>query len=198
MTFLSRRTVLAGLAALPIVRPALAALQPYELVQDGTSVDFIFALSGITQSGSMPIQSADIQIDLGNLPNSSVAVVLSVADARTNIPFARKPMLSESVLDAATFPTIQFKSTNILLGEGGRISRGAKIVGDLTVRDITRPIALQANLFRERGSATDSLNDLSIRLTGALNRHDFGASGYADLVQDTVGLDIQARIKRTR
>ncbi len=197
MTFLSRRTVLARLATLSIVRPALAALQPYELMQDGTSVEFTFALSGITQSGTMPIQSADIQIDLGNLPNSRVAVVLSVADARTNIPFARKPMLSESVLDAATFPTIQFKSTNILLGEGGRISRGAKIVGDLTVRDITRPIALQANLFRERGSATDSLDDLSIRLTGALNRHDFGASGYADLVQDTVGLDIQARIKRT-
>ncbi len=198
MTFLSRRTVLAGLATLSIVRPALAALQPYELVQDGTSVEFTFALSGITQSGRMPIQSAEIQIDLGNLPNSRVAVVLSVADARTNIPFARKPMLSESVLDAATFPTIQFKSTSILLGEGGRISRGAKIVGDLTVRDITRPIALQANLFRERGSATDNLDDLSIRLTGALNRHDFGASGYADLVQDTVGLDIQARIKRTR
>ncbi len=197
MTFLSRRTVLAGLAFLPLARPALAALQLYELVQDGTSVEFTFALSGITQSGTMPIQSADIQIDLGNLPNSRVSVVLSVADARTNIPFARKPMLSESVLDAATFPTIQFKSTNILLGEGGRISRGAKIVGDLTVRDITRPIALQANLFRERGSATDSLDDLSIRLTGALNRHDFGASGYADLVQDTVGLDIQARIKRT-
>ncbi|WP_171210646.1 YceI family protein [Ruegeria sp. HKCCA5426] len=196
MTVLSRRTLLAGLVTLPMVRPALAALQPYELLQDGTSVDFTFALSGITQSGTMPIQSADIQIDLRDLPNSRVAVVLSVAEARTKVPFARKPMLSESVLDAGAFPTIQFESTSILLGEGGRISRGAMVIGDLTLRGVTRPIALQANLFRERGSATDNLDDLSINLTGALNRHDFGASGYADLVQDTVGLDIQARIKR--
>ncbi|WP_171121185.1 MULTISPECIES: YceI family protein [unclassified Ruegeria] len=196
MTILSRRTLLGGLVTLPMVRPALAALQPYELLKDGTSVDFTFALSGITQSGTMPIQSADIQIDLRDLPNSRVAVVLSVAEARTKVPFARKPMLSESVLDAAAFPTIQFESTSILLGEGGRISRGAMVVGDLTLRGVTRPIALQANLFRERGSATDNLDDLSINLTGALNRHDFGASGYADLVQDTVGLDIQARIKR--
>ncbi|CAD0183237.1 Protein YceI [Ruegeria sp. THAF57] len=196
MTILSRRTLLGGLVTLPMVRPALAALQPYELLKDGTSVDFTFALSGITQSGTMPIQSADIQIDLRNLPNSRVAVVLSVAEARTKVPFARKPMLSESVLDAGAFPTIQFESTSILLGEGGRISHGAMVVGDLTLRGVTRPIALQANLFRERGSDTGNLDDLSINLTGALNRHDFGASGYADLVQDTVGLDIQARIKR--
>jgi len=198
MTRPTRRTLLIGLAALPLTRPAFAALNRYELVPSGTSVEFTFDISGLAQSGTMPIQSADIQIDLGNLSDSRVSVILNVSEARTNLPFARKPMLSQSVLDAANFPTIHFESTRIQLGADGRISRGATIVGDLTLRGVTRPIALQADLHRKPGSPTDSLDDLSIRLTGALNRHDFGASGYADLVQDTVGLDIRAEIKRVR
>lgn len=196
MTQLTRRTLMAGLIALPLTRPAQAALQPYELVPQGTSVDFTFNLSGIAQSGTMPVKSADIQINLADLTNSQVDVVLNVADARTRLPFARKPMLSKDVLDAASFPTIHFVSTRVQLGDDGRISRGAKVNGDLTLRGVTRPIALQADLFRPPGSDTNNLSALSIRLTGALNRHDFGASGYADLVQDTVGLDIQAEIKR--
>ena len=196
MRRLTRRTLLAGLATLPLTRAARAGRRPYRLVPSGTSVDFTFDLSGIAQSGTMPIQSADIQIDLADLANSRVNVILNVARARTRLPFARKPMLSAEVLDAARFPTIHFVSTQIQLGEGGRISRGAKVTGDLTLRGVTRPITLQAELYRRPGSAADSLDDLSIRLTGALNRHDFGASGFADLVQDTVGLDIRAEIKR--
>ena len=193
----TRRAILAGLAALTLAGPASAAPRTYELVPNGTSVDFTFDLSGISQSGTMPIQSADIQIDLNDLLNSRVDVILNVAKAKTKLPFARKPMLSESVLDAEGFPTIQFTSTSVQLGEGGRISRGAKIRGDLTVRGVTRPIELKADLYRPPGSASDNLDELSIRLTGALKRHDYGASGYGDLVDDTVGLDIRAEIKRS-
>ncbi|WP_170760153.1 YceI family protein [Ruegeria lacuscaerulensis] len=196
MTSMTRRTLLAGLATLSLTRSADAALTPYRLEPKGTSVVFTFDLSGLAQSGTMPIQSADIRIDLANLANSRVKVELNVAKARTKLPLARQPMLSREVLDAATYPTILFVSTKVQLGDGGRISRGARITGDLTVRGVTRPITLRADLYRKPGSAADSLDDLSIRLTGALNRHDFGASGYADLVRDTVGLDIRAEIKR--
>ena len=196
MTRLTRRDVLAGLAAAALPHPAQAALRPYELVPDGTTVSFTFDLAGILQSGTMPIRSASIALDLSDLANSKVDVLMDVAKARTRMPIAKGPMLSASVLDASTYPTIRFRSTRIQLGQSGRISDGAQITGDLTLRGITRPITLQAALYRQRGTATQDLNELSIRLRGALNRHDFGASGYADLVQDTVGLDIRAEIKR--
>ncbi|WP_170331268.1 YceI family protein [Ruegeria arenilitoris] len=198
MTELTRRTLLAGLTALPLTSPAHADLSPYVLVPKGTSVDFTFDLSGLAQSGTMPIHSADIRIDLSDLTNSRVNVTLNAAEARTKLPFARSAMLGEGVLDVANYPIIHFETTKVELGDGGRISRGAKITGDLTLRGVTRPIALQADLYRPPGSASDNLDMLSIRLTGALNRHDFGASGYADLVQDTVGLDIRAEIKKAR
>ncbi len=146
----------------------------------------------------MPIRSADVNIDTRQLQNSQVSVVLDVSKARTRLPFARMPMLSPSVLDAKQHPTIRFVSTKIELGAQGRISDGARITGDLTVRGVTRPITLNANLYRQAGTAADDLNTLSIGLTGALNRHDFGASGYPDLVRDNVGLDIHAEISRAR
>ncbi|WP_170569707.1 YceI family protein [Ruegeria atlantica] len=195
MTRLTRRTLLAGLATLPLTPAARAAIAPYELVLQNTSVGFTFDLSGLTQSGTMPIQTTDIQIDVRDLTKSRVAVTLNAAEARTKLPFARSAMLGAGVLDVESYPTIHFASTKVELGEGGRLSRGAKITGDLTLRDVTRPIAFQADLFRPPGSAPENLDMLSIRLTGGLNRHDFGASGYADLVQDTVGLDIRAEIK---
>ncbi|NVO54966.1 YceI family protein [Rhodobacteraceae bacterium B1Z28] len=196
MRKLTRRSMIAGMVALPLGHAAQGALSPYRLSPGGTSVRFTFDLSGIAQSGTMPIQSADIQIDMRQLQNSQVDVVLNVAKARTKLPFARAPMLSPSVLNAAEYPTIRFVSTKVQLGPGGRISNGARITGDLTVRGVTRPITLQAELFRQPGTGTNDLDHLSIGLKGALNRHDFGASGYADLVQDTVGLNIQAEILR--
>ncbi len=196
MMTLSRRTLIAGLAALPLAHTANAGSVPYLLDPDGTSVGFTFDLSGVAQSGTMPIQSADIRINPKRLQDSSVTVVLNVASARTKLPFARGPMLSESVLAAKMHPTIRFASTKIQLGPGGRISDGAKITGDLTMRGVTRPVTLKADLYRRPGSTADDLSTLSIRLIGALDRHAFGASGYPDLVDDQVGLNIHAEIIR--
>lgn len=196
MNTLTRRTVLAGLASLPLAPKLHAARQPYALSQEDTRVGFSFDLSGVPQTGSMPIQTADVQVDTSRLQNSQVTVVLNVSRAKTRLPFARMPMLSPSVLDAESHPTITFISTKIVLGPDGRISDGARITGDLTVRGVTRPITLLASLYRPPGTAANNLDRLSIGLQGALNRHDFGASGYADLVNDTVGLDIRAEISR--
>ncbi|WP_170421483.1 YceI family protein [Ruegeria arenilitoris] len=196
MRNLTRRSLIAGLAALPLAGKARAALVPYTLSRSGTSVGFSFVLSGIAQSGTMPIQSANIQIDTEQLQNSKVTVVMNVAAARTRLPFARGPMLSESVLNAQQFPAITFQSTRIQLGPTGRISEGATITGDLTLRGVTRPVTLQANLYRKPGTEADDLSTLSILLSGALDRHAFGASGYPDLVADTVSLNIRAELMR--
>ncbi len=196
MRNLTRRSLIASLCALPMARAAMAALTPYALAASRSSVGFTYDLSGALQTGTMPVQSAQILIDTNRLQNSRVEVVLDVARARTNLPFARGPMLGKSVLNAAQYPTIRFITTKIQLGPTGRISEGATVTGDLTVRGITRPVTLSANLYRRPGSAVDDLDTLSIRLEGAINRNEFGASGYPDLVQPTIGLDIHAEIIR--
>ncbi len=196
MICLNRRQTLSLFLLATLSSQVSAAQVPYRLDPDATSVEFSYVLSGVPQNGTMPISNADIRIDASQLTNSRVSVSLDVSGARTKLPFARSAMLSRDVLNAAEFPTIRFNSTHISLGADGRLSDGSTITGDLTIRGVTRPITLQASLYRQRGSNPDDLGTLSIRLTGALNRNDFGATGYADLVGELVGLDIRAEITR--
>ncbi|MEM7318167.1 MAG: YceI family protein [Pseudomonadota bacterium] len=173
-----------------------AAPTRYVLDRQASSVDFIFLLSGQRQRGTMPVLSADIRIDAKNLTRSRVDVVVDVTSARTGLIFATQAMKGKNVLNAAAFPTIRFASTAIRLGPGGRLSDGAQIRGNLTMRGVTRPVVLAAAVYRPPGSRPDELDQLSVRLTGVVSRSSFGASGFPDLVDDPVQLDIRALIRK--
>jgi polyisoprenoid-binding protein YceI len=175
-----------------------AAPTRYALDQTVSQVGFIYVLNGAAQKGTMPVSQADLVIDPENLSDAKVDVQVSVEKARTGLIFATDALKAPSVLDAGQFPTIRFVATAIHLGADGRLSNGARIDGDITMRGVTRPASFQASLFRMQGSAPDDLSTLTIRLTGAVRRSDFGASGYADLVGDVVQLDIVARIQAQR
>ena len=193
---LSRRSFLLTVSALMIPTAAFAAQTRYDLEPSQSEVGFYFTMAGTNQFGTMPVRSADIRIDLQNLARSQVDVTVDVTGAKTMFGFARNAMLSTQVLNAAEHPDIRFVSTRIELGKGGRLSDGARVTGNLTLRGVTRPVTLQANLYRQAGSSPDDLDELSIQLLGQLSRSAFGADGFPELVTDIVSLDIKATIKR--
>lgn len=170
----------------------------YRLDLDATTVQFRFQLNGTWQSGTMPITSSAIELNPSRLAATRVSVVLDATAAKTGFIIATQAMTSAEVLDVAQYPTIRFTSRKIHLGAEGRLSEGAEITGDLTLRGITRPITLQAALYRRAGSAVDDLSQLEFSLTGSLSRAAYGASGYAALVGDRVQLAIHARILRNQ
>ena len=108
--------------------------------------------------------------------------------------FATQALKSTQVLDTANHPFTRFRSTRVRLGPGGRLSDGASLEGDLTLRGITRRIRFEAGLFRPRGSQPDQLDRLEVRLRTTISRAAFKATGYANLVGDSVELDIWAEI----
>jgi polyisoprenoid-binding protein YceI len=193
----TRRATLFGLAAL-LGHPGalLAAPVGYELIPDQTHVGFRFRLNGIWHRGSMPIAEAKISLDPQRLQRTRVAVSLNARAARTGLIFATRAMTSRDVLHVARFPTIRFASRRVVLGPEQRLSGGARIHGDLTLRGVTRPLILAAALHRPAGSDANELSRLDIALTGQLSRAAFGADGYANLVADQVQLDIRAGIQR--
>jgi polyisoprenoid-binding protein YceI len=95
------------------------------------------------------------------------------------------------VLDSATWPEITF-SSNAVRHDGD----GAKVTGDLTIRGVTRPVTLAAAIYRQQGTAEGDLTQLTVRLTGTVNRSDYGATGWSDMVGDQVRIDILARIRQ--
>lgn len=179
--------VCAVFAALAL--PAAAAPHPYTLDAAKSQVGFSWDMGADHITGQMPVASADLAIDFDHVANSKVNVVVDVAGAQAGFPFATQALKGPKVLDARQFPQISFVSHSITAN-----GKGARVAGDITLHGVTRPIVFDAMIYRQSGSAPGDLQHLQIRLNAVLNRSDFGAVGWADMVGDRVGLDILASI----
>jgi len=76
---------------------------------------------------------------------------------------------SPDFFDVERYPEITFNSTRIDYLDRGRL----RIVGDLTMRGVTRKIELDAQLNDTRHEADDD-ERIELELHGELNRRDFG------------------------
>ena len=188
--------------ALPRILTAILALclqalgaraepQTYALQPDASHVVFLADLAGQPLRGEIPLGAVDLRLDFTDLAACSVAVTLQTAAARADLPLMRAALLGKGVLDSAHFPQARFVSTRVRPVDGGAVVEGL-----LTLKGITRPVALQARLLRQRGTAPGDLNRLTLYLRGAISRSQFGADAMPDLVGDRVGLEITLRIRR--
>lgn len=181
---------LCAAACLALSGPARAAPHTYELEPETSSVSFTYTLLGNDGIGTMPILSADLVLDFQDVAHSTAKVSLDAANTKTGVGFVTNALKSPEVLSTEKYPTISFTSAKVVQQKDG-----ARITGNVTVRGVTRPLTLDARIFRQRGSETGDLSHLTVMLTGSINRSDFGASGYADTVADTVKLRILARLR---
>ena len=186
---------LAFLLLLAAPMAVTAAPTTYQLDTDASRIEFIFIMGGGRHKGIMPVAKSLIIVNPTNLTLSRVDISLDVAGVRTPLPFVKPALIGPKVLDAARYPTIRFVSNRVTLGPQGRLSDGAKITGKLTMHGITRQVTFDAGLFRAPGSAPDDLSELSIKLSGQVSRSAFGATGFGDIVGDTIGLNIFAIIR---
>lgn len=76
---------------------------------------------------------------------------------------------SADFFDAAKFPTLTFKSTNVTDAKGNK----AKLHGDLTMHGVTKPVVLDLDIA---GTEKDPWGGtrLGATATGVVNRKDFG------------------------
>lgn len=180
-----------ALLCLALASPAAAAPVAYVLEPELSSVGFEADFGPDRITGRMPVSRADLTLDFDQVARSKVAVSLDVGGADASFPFAAQAMKGPKVLDAVDFPQITFASTSVQAkGEG------AVVEGIVTIRGVAKPMLMQAVIWRQKGHAAGDLSHLTIRLTGTVNRSDFGATGWADMVGDQVRLDILARIAR--
>ena len=171
--------------------PLGAVANPYVLQPEASTVGFETDFGPDKITGRMPVTQADLNLDFQNLAHCTVAVTLDVTGAEASFPFAAQAMKGPKVLDAKAFPTITFVSTSVR-----KDGDGAAVTGQITIRGVTRPAVLHAVFYRQQGTVAGDLRLLTIRLTGAVTRSAFGATGWADMVGDEVRLDIVARIQR--
>ncbi|MCB9451158.1 MAG: polyisoprenoid-binding protein [Anaerolineaceae bacterium] len=106
--------------------------------------------------------------------NPAAASVEAVIDTRsmtsTGVEDRDNHLKSADFLDIEHYPTITFKSTKVEPSADGSTAR---ITGDLTIRDVTRPVVLDAELL---GVGKSPWGDERAGFTGSvtINREDFG------------------------
>ena len=104
-----------------------------------------------------------------DIANSRVDGVVRTASIDTNEPDRDAHLRSADFLDTERYPESRFESNRIEPLGGARF----RIVGDLTIKDVTREVQLEATV---EGAERDPWgNDrVGVRLRGTIDRNDFG------------------------
>jgi polyisoprenoid-binding protein YceI len=113
---------------------------------------------------------------------------IDVASIDTHEAHRDEHLRSPDFFDAATYPEIRFESTMM-----ERVNKRVfTIVGNLTIRGVTRPIELEAAV---QGSAHDSsgAERIAFEARGELDRTDFGLNW--NQVLETGGVVVGAKVK---
>jgi polyisoprenoid-binding protein YceI len=139
--------------------------------------------------------SGVLKLDETDYTYSTVEVSIPAANVSTVDDKLDAHLKNEDFFDVEKFPTLTFTSTDIR-STGGH---DYEVVGDLTIRGVTKPVTLNVNDVSK--PSKDPWGNLRIGLTGStkVNRKDFGLVWNAPLefggvlVGDevTITLDVQ-------
>lgn len=108
--------------------------------------------------------------------NSSVSVTIKTASIDTRNAQRDGHLRTNDFLDAPNFPEITFVSTGVERLDDSHY----RLTGDLTIKDVTRPIGID---FEYQGSATDPAGNLRVGFEGSvpISRKDYGITWNAPL-----------------
>ncbi|HEY2593711.1 MAG TPA: YceI family protein [Chloroflexota bacterium] len=136
-----------------------------------------------------------LDLDAQDLTRTSVEVVVTATSIDTDEPRRDADLRSERFLNAAQYPHLTFISTSVVR----RDTKAYDLVGDLTIRDVTRPVTLDV---KTSGTLRDSAGTLRIGLTaqGTIRRSDWGltwnlpldSGGWLVSDEVTIEIDLQA------
>lgn len=148
-----------------------------------------------TVRGQFQKVSGTMDFDPENPTNASVNVTIDAASLVSGVIDRDNHLRSADFLDVENYPNITFKSTKVeLTGDDT-----ANIIGDLTVRGVTRPVTIKAEYL---GQTNSPFGDVRAGFSGRtkINREDFGLTWNVALETGgvlvgkdiTIDLDVQA------
>lgn len=187
MSFLSTRTAAAALAATLIAAPAALA-EPYVMDKSHAHVTFTVDHLGFsTVHGQFRSFDAEIDFDPGQVEATSVVFTIEAASVDTFWEARDNHIRGKDFLDAENHPTIVFQSTSVTPTGADT----ATVIGNLTLRDVTQEITLEAKLNRLGPSPFNPQQTIAgFTATGEIDRTAFGVTYAAPAVGVTVPIRI--------
>jgi polyisoprenoid-binding protein YceI len=127
----------------------------------------------------------------------AVQVTIDAKSLTTGHAAMDRQLDSPNFFDSARYPAIVFESTDVRETGAGE----AQASGQLTVKDITRPVTLHVALdpqpldgLSHLGREATSTARLAIRASAQIQRSEFGMAGFNPLISDECSIQIRVAV----
>ena len=185
--------LLSLLAPAPSVQ---AQAQRFELDPVHTRVMFAVSHAGFSNAiGTVSGSTGELWFDAEDWSSARLSARVPIGRVDLGDEKWNQATLARNLLDAQAHPEATFVSTRI----EPRDATHAVVHGDLTLRGVTRPVALDVTLNAARRHPMPPFRrTVGFSATATLRRSDFGISAWSSMIGDTVELRIEAEATRAR
>ena len=129
--------------------------------------------------------SATVDLDTENPASSTLNVEIDPASIDSGVEKFDSHLTSGDMFDVANYPEISFVSTDIDLD-------AMTLTGDLTIKDVTRPVTLDVVLNGAGEHPMSGTDTFGISATATIDRTEWGIGYAAPAVSEDVDLRIEA------
>lgn len=132
-----------------------------------------------------------LTLDPANPAAAQVSMTIPISGLSVASDQLATHMASGDFFDVAQFPEARFVSTSVTVD-----GTEAMIVGDLTIRGVTRSVALAAEFTGVGTNPFNKKETVGFEATTTIKRSEFGMTYGIPLVSDEVDLDISAAFEK--
>jgi polyisoprenoid-binding protein YceI len=143
-----------------------------------------------TVKGRFSIAEGSLSIDEAQPERSTITAAIDVASVDTGAAQRDEHLRSDDFFNAAEYPVMKFQGTSVERMD----DETWKLAGELTIRDVTRPVVLDVE-YEGRGVDAYGKDRAGFTATTKINRKDFGVNWNG--VIETGGVVVADTVKIT-
>lgn len=144
-------------------------------------IKFNIKNAGISVEGSFSAFKSKVAYDKHNPGSSSFSTEIQVKSISTGVTMRDSHLKKEDFFDLAKYSTIKFVSTSVSTVSANTL----KIAGNLTIKNVTKPIILTVKISEKDGKTTFTTST-------TLNRNTYNVGGSSWTMADELTVNIKA------
>ena len=172
--------------------------ETYKFDPGHTEIRFYYNHAGLSeQSGQWKVIGGEVNFDPADIAATTVSVTVDPASIDTGVGPLDDHLKSADFFDVENFPEITFTSTGVTQTSDTTIT----LVGDLSIKDSTKPITMEFKLNHNGPHPLGEFFDyyqgewIGVEGTADMLRSDYGVGMFAPVTSDEVRLEISAEMR---
>jgi polyisoprenoid-binding protein YceI len=144
------------------------------------------------QTGKFSALEGTITFDEKNPQKSAVDATIKLSSLATGLDGFNDHLKSDDFFSVKKFPVAKFVSTKVVVTGKNK----AKVTGDLTIRDVTKPVTLDVVFNKSGANPFSQKPTIGFSAKTTIKRSDFGINYALPAVADNVEISIEVEANR--